>query len=308
MLWIWAALVFTVVDLFRNVPEFDRVRPDWGLYRGMRVAAHRMVGEPIADGDVDVAPTGREAARPGPLADAGALRASLAAATLASSAAELETLAVDGPDPRVRIHALRLLAERFGAEARPTLLQVIDDRDEADTVRRQATRFLGRTGGGALETLERVLAADLPERVRCGAVDALGDLATAPAARRALQIAAGPPSRMRGVATDALARMGSAEAAPLLESLVADRTVPLDIRAAACRGLGSARCAAAVNTLTSVLGDDSHLPVVRAAAAESLGRIGDPRGRAAVTAACGDWDAGVVRAARLARTRLDHVR
>jgi hypothetical protein len=48
LLWIWAVLIFGVVDLFRNVPEFDRVRPKSRLYEGMRKAAHRMVGEPYA--------------------------------------------------------------------------------------------------------------------------------------------------------------------------------------------------------------------------------------------------------------------
>lgn len=45
LLWAWAMLMFIVVDLFLNVPEFDRVRPDAMLYRGMRMAAHEMVGE-----------------------------------------------------------------------------------------------------------------------------------------------------------------------------------------------------------------------------------------------------------------------
>ncbi len=47
LLWIWAICIFTVVDLFRNVDEFDGIRPRSKLYRGMRVAAHKMVGEPI---------------------------------------------------------------------------------------------------------------------------------------------------------------------------------------------------------------------------------------------------------------------
>ena len=39
LLWVWALLVFTVVDLFWNVREFDTVRPRAPLYRGMRIAA-----------------------------------------------------------------------------------------------------------------------------------------------------------------------------------------------------------------------------------------------------------------------------
>ena len=46
LLWVWAGCVFLVLDLFRNVPELDRVRPQSKLYEGMRKAAHEMVGEP----------------------------------------------------------------------------------------------------------------------------------------------------------------------------------------------------------------------------------------------------------------------
>jgi hypothetical protein len=47
LLWAWAALVFVVVDLFREVPAFDRVRPRGGLYQAMRATAHEMVGESL---------------------------------------------------------------------------------------------------------------------------------------------------------------------------------------------------------------------------------------------------------------------
>ena len=51
LLWVWAITVFTVVDLFLNVNEFDSIRPRANLYRGMRIAAHEMVGEPYYDDD-----------------------------------------------------------------------------------------------------------------------------------------------------------------------------------------------------------------------------------------------------------------
>jgi len=60
LLWVWAILVFVIVDLFRNVPAFDRIRPTARLYEGMRKAAHEMVGEPY-DGPLRVA---GEGARP----------------------------------------------------------------------------------------------------------------------------------------------------------------------------------------------------------------------------------------------------
>ena len=43
LLWIWAACIFMVVDLFKNVNEFDDIRPRARLYRGMRHAAHDLI-------------------------------------------------------------------------------------------------------------------------------------------------------------------------------------------------------------------------------------------------------------------------
>ncbi|MEE8104605.1 MAG: PKD domain-containing protein [Planctomycetota bacterium] len=45
MLWIWVGCVALVLDLFLNVSEFDAVRPRSTLYAGMRIAAHKLVGE-----------------------------------------------------------------------------------------------------------------------------------------------------------------------------------------------------------------------------------------------------------------------
>ena len=49
LLWVWAACVFVIVDLFWNVEKFDSARPRSSLYRGMRIAAHRMVGEAVPE-------------------------------------------------------------------------------------------------------------------------------------------------------------------------------------------------------------------------------------------------------------------
>ncbi|MHC4959565.1 MAG: hypothetical protein ACYTGN_14455 [Planctomycetota bacterium] len=49
LLWVWAGCVFLTLDLFLNIEEFGGVRPRARLYRGMRVAAHRMVGEPYLE-------------------------------------------------------------------------------------------------------------------------------------------------------------------------------------------------------------------------------------------------------------------
>ncbi len=69
LLWIWAATVFLVVDLFLDAPGLDRVRPRAGIYRAMRMTAHDMVGEPYREEAEPLAATnkggrgGTEAAR-----------------------------------------------------------------------------------------------------------------------------------------------------------------------------------------------------------------------------------------------------
>lgn len=47
LLWIWAVLVFVILDLFWTIDELDAVRPRASIYEGMRAAAHKMVGEPL---------------------------------------------------------------------------------------------------------------------------------------------------------------------------------------------------------------------------------------------------------------------
>ena len=71
LLWVMAVCVFMVVDLFRNVPEFDRFRPDARWYRAARYAAHKMVDEPYRDGGFsEELPAMRVARKPNPLRDA----------------------------------------------------------------------------------------------------------------------------------------------------------------------------------------------------------------------------------------------
>jgi hypothetical protein len=43
-LWLWAIVIFIVVDLFLDVEQFDQVRPRTRSYRGMRRAGHDLVG------------------------------------------------------------------------------------------------------------------------------------------------------------------------------------------------------------------------------------------------------------------------
>jgi antitoxin component YwqK of YwqJK toxin-antitoxin module len=51
LLWVWVACVALAVDLFLNVPAFDRIRPRARLYGEMRRAGHEMVGEPIEEAE-----------------------------------------------------------------------------------------------------------------------------------------------------------------------------------------------------------------------------------------------------------------
>jgi len=103
LLWIWAACVFTTLDLFRNAPALDRFRPDARWYRAARFAAHRMVDEPWLEQDEFAAAYREPAVR----------------ARLATPAAE--TTGFPRPPTRLRVVAgappdaetARLLAERI---------------------------------------------------------------------------------------------------------------------------------------------------------------------------------------------------
>lgn len=58
LLWVWAILVFLVIDLFMDVEEFDRVRPELEIYEATRYAAHKLVDSGYSDSDFEsLAPT-----------------------------------------------------------------------------------------------------------------------------------------------------------------------------------------------------------------------------------------------------------
>ena len=209
LLWIWAITIFATLDLFTNVGEFDTIRPRAAIYRGMRIAAHKMIGEPIAE----------------TASSSTAIRAKSAAVLLAEKLDLVRSLedwdslggyAANGEDPRVRILALRTLVQRFGARARDTLVRTARDNEEILKVRRHAARLVGRTGSGAAGELEAMLDSKLPLAVRGGAVFGLGELSTAAATERLLAYAADPKSRVRPEALAAIERISGAEAAPLL--------------------------------------------------------------------------------------------
>lgn len=283
LLWIWAALVFVVLDLFLNVPEFDGIRPRAPLYRAMRMTAHELVNEPY-------------------LEDAPAITApSLGSALLATERATFEGLRErgwgEGEDPRVRIKALRLLAERFPGEARPALLRVVRDDSDSPKVRAEAARFLGRTGPGALTDLEVLAQA---RETSDGALRGMGDLGTAAAAEALLRWA-----KTRPVAREALARVANPDAVPVLAQAAQDRQVDAQTRGAACRALGRTKAPDATAVLVALLETRGEPPAVRAAAAEALGRQGRREAAKAVARARNDPARTVAAAALRASQRIE---
>ena len=73
-------------------------------------------------------------------------------------------------------------------------------------------------------------------------------------------------------------------------------------------GLAIGKREGTVDSLVRVLGDASHPPAVRAAAAKALGRLGRREALDAVTAACADTAPEVAREARIAKSRLSHIK
>jgi HEAT repeat protein len=271
--------MFAVVDLFKNVPAFDRLRPDSRTYRSMRYAAHKLAGESYEDGDF------HEAAQAHVEAPLKTLRRELRAVEHAGSVEELAAIARDESDPRARIRALRALADHAGGDR--TLLDVARDTQESEKVRAQAARYLGRTGPTALGALDG-LAASAPPRVVKGVLLGYAELGTGDAVRRLVEHGA----------DDALARVRNPDAIPALAEACRTST-------AACTALANTRSPDAVAPLVATLRDMARPARVRAAAAEALGRLGDREALAAVTDACDDPHRPVVLAAKRARQRLD---
>lgn len=144
LLWVWAGLVFLVVDLFLDAPGLDRVRPRAEFYRAARLAAHEMVGEPYREAG--------DGARP------------VATATAARGAAMHRQ---EEPDPARLVEEIRSLSCAAGAE---TLLEMRHDVPPA---------LLGAYAEAAAAALADVLAVTPP----CPADEALAgrraDLAAA---------------------------------------------------------------------------------------------------------------------------------
>jgi hypothetical protein len=159
LLWFWAATMFLVVDLFLNVPAFDRVRPRGPLYRAARAVAHEMVGEPISEEGLGVSAAGpvREA-RGEDVAPPGHVRSGsrhpggkpeLRTPQGARLYEGLRRAATGAPEDAKREGALRSLAAMFGADAWPALLAVAADTNQTTEVRDVAKRLAESTQHGS---------------------------------------------------------------------------------------------------------------------------------------------------------------
>jgi len=316
LLWAWVIVLFLTLDLFFNVSGLDAVRPRSETYRAARYAAHKMVGEEYLDGDF---PNPRVEALP-PLPPSALGNRSAAAVRLASELAavreleearaldDLREVATSAGDPRVRIAAMRGLANQAGAGARDLLRDCVLNASELDGVRTKAATFIGRTGEDGMGLLEEILHAQLSDEIRAGAVLGLKELHSYPATERVLAIAAGPDGALRRAALRAISRSSSAAAAPLLMGAAQDPARAEDVRVAACEGLAIGKRPESVASLVQILGDASQPPAVRAAAANALGRMGRREALDAVTTACADPSAEVAREARTAKSRLSRVK
>jgi HEAT repeat protein len=312
LLWVWVACVVLILDLFLNVEEFDSVRPDAKLYRATRYAAHKVVGEPYRDGDfadeLPPAPPPRRPPPPNPAFEI--LRAELAAIERFKKEGNRDGLVAkvrQAPDPRVRMAALRALAEVFGAAARETLLEAVHDAGEDEQVRAQAARFVGWTGADALAEVDVLLNSSLPEPIRAGALRGLGKINNADAADRMLVWAKRSSPELREAADWAIGVMSSAAAVPQLVQALGEGSRRVETRLAVARALGASKNKAALEPLAELLADQNADSQLRAAAAGALGRMGDREALRFVEPHRDDASPKVAHQARLAAARLSRL-
>jgi hypothetical protein len=140
-----------VLDLFLNVPEFDRVRPRAQFYRAARYVAHEMVGEPISEEELGihaVLPEARvttpapHAVRTGSRHPGG--RPDLRTPQGLRLFEGLCRAARGAADVAKRAGAMRSLAAVFGTEAWPALLEIASDPNETTEVRDLAKNLAER--------------------------------------------------------------------------------------------------------------------------------------------------------------------
>lgn len=161
LLWLWAASVFLVLDLFLNVSVFDEVRPTARIYRATRYAAHRLVGEPYEGAEFG---SDEALARPRDVAQLDEEHASPASPSPTVMSRPWINDALQTRDPQLRLAALASIRDALlsGDPARMQAGLVAIVSIDAVTYDRQTYR----------ELVVPLLAHDLP-RIRAAALAAL---------------------------------------------------------------------------------------------------------------------------------------
>lgn len=235
-------------------------------------------------------------------------------------------------DDLVRESARRALQYNPSAEAGAALRAALDKATDPAWKIALINAVSQRKDAAATGAIAK-LAADKDEAVVASALDGLGTLGTAAAAKAIAAVRAGVPAKLKALATDAYLRCadqmlkdGQKDAAAAIYQAVYVPTEAAALRLAALRGLVLARGAAAIPMIGEVLAgkEDAMKPVAlsfaqevpgaeataaiaallpKVAAAEqamviaALGRRGDPAGKPAVLDAAKNADAGVRTAA-----------
>jgi len=257
--------MFLVVDLFLEVGAFDGIRPRAPLYRGARIAAHGMVGEPIA---TDV----RCASRPVPR---------------------------HRPDrPAEPAGGARYLRRIAGTpKGREILLDCIGSTDSTPREKAEAARLLGATGEDALTLLARLLDEERDADVRRGVLIGIAATGHPRSVDLVLGVARTFPDD-RSAALQALGCMRAPTQRVLIRELVGDPRWQADVRSAACRALGEPFAVDNVEWLAGVLADPSAPCATRVEAALALMSIADRAALPSLETARSDPVPEVARAAR----------
>ena len=220
---------------------------------------------------------------------------------------DLRALTERSHDPRVRIAAMTTLASTFGPDAREVLSGLVRDEREPDRIRANAARALGHTGPGSRVLMEDLIRSSLRARVRAGAVRGLVATGGPEAAWMLISLAHAATPVVRATAQEAIEDLDDRAANVLDETLVDDQE-RIEIRVGALRALVRTKTREALGIARDALRDPRSPPALRVEAADGLGRMGYREALPWVTAAQDDPDPNVVRTARIAMTRLQHLR
>ena len=172
LLWIWVLCMVVVLDLFLNVEEFDGFRPRARLYRGMRVAAHEMVGEPVEDAEFRT--PGWRAGRYAAPVTSTELDARVRFCQRATHAdwTELRSMALTDEDTVAACNAIGALGRVGEIASDPELVSLLHD--SRKRVRQETVVALGRSGQDAgIPALEPLLKDEDPT-IRLLTIRAIG--------------------------------------------------------------------------------------------------------------------------------------